>query len=115
MFKGTLFTIQEIIPSDRGHCIKVQLNPEHHIFEGHFPEQPIVPGVCTLQIIKECVEEIMDKPLIYSSISSCKFTSMILPSTDIIEITVNLNDTLLTASVSSNGNVVLKLKANLLG
>jgi 3-hydroxymyristoyl/3-hydroxydecanoyl-(acyl carrier protein) dehydratase len=31
----------------------IRLNPDHAIFAGHFPGQPVVPGVCMLQIIKE--------------------------------------------------------------
>lgn len=32
--------------------IEIELNPGHVLYQGHFPGQPVVPGVCTLQIIK---------------------------------------------------------------
>lgn len=38
--------------------VQVMLNPQHAIYSGHFPQQPVVPGVCMLQIIKECIEKI---------------------------------------------------------
>ena len=38
--------------------VQVMLNPQHVIYNGHFPQQPVVPGVCMLQIIKECIEKI---------------------------------------------------------
>lgn len=28
----------------------------HRIFEGHFPGQPVVPGVCMMQIVQELME-----------------------------------------------------------
>lgn len=31
-------------------------HPGHRIFEGHFPGQPVVPGVCMMHIVKELVE-----------------------------------------------------------
>lgn len=33
--------------------IEIELNPGHALYQGHFPGQPVVPGVCTLQMIKE--------------------------------------------------------------
>ena len=26
--------------------VQVMLNPQHAIYSGHFPQQPVVPGVC---------------------------------------------------------------------
>ena len=37
--------------------IQVKLNPGHPVYQGHFPGHPVVPGVCLLQLIKECVED----------------------------------------------------------
>lgn len=31
----------------------IKINAAHQIFEGHFPGQPVVPGVCMIQIVKE--------------------------------------------------------------
>jgi 3-hydroxyacyl-[acyl-carrier-protein] dehydratase len=33
--------------------IQIELNPDHTVYQGHFPEHPVVPGVCLLQLIKE--------------------------------------------------------------
>ena len=34
----------------------IEINKNHRIFEGHFPGQPIIPGACLFQIIKEMIE-----------------------------------------------------------
>lgn len=57
----------------------IEINPKHRIFEGHFPEQPIVPGVCTLQIIRECTESILKQKIVLNQISTCKFLSVVDP------------------------------------
>ena len=31
----------------------VELNPEHKIYKGHFPEIPVAPGVTLIQMLQE--------------------------------------------------------------
>lgn len=50
--------------------IEIELNPGHALYQGHFPGQPVVPGVCTLQMIKESAEQIVSQPLQYVQIAS---------------------------------------------
>ncbi|MEG0890097.1 MAG: hydroxymyristoyl-ACP dehydratase [Bacteroides sp.] len=57
----------------------LKLNPKHALYEGHFPGHPVVPGVCMLQFIKECVEEVREQSLQYAKIVSCKFLSVLNP------------------------------------
>lgn len=53
---------------DGKQAIEIELNPGHVLYQGHFPGQPVVPGVCTLQIIKESAEQIANQPLQYVQI-----------------------------------------------
>ena len=64
---------------DGKQAIEIELNPGHVLYQGHFPGQPVVPGVCTLQIIKESAEQIANQPLQYVQIASSKFLSAINP------------------------------------
>ena len=51
------YTLNQIAPQGEGKYIcRITLNPAHPIFAGHFPGNPITPGVCMLQIIKELTE-----------------------------------------------------------
>lgn len=59
--------------------IQIKLNPGHPVYQGHFPGHPVVPGVCLLQLIKECVEDIRQQKLQIAQVSSCKFLSAINP------------------------------------
>jgi 3-hydroxyacyl-[acyl-carrier-protein] dehydratase len=49
LFLNKLYSIEEKT-NDK---VKVKLNQNHEIFSGHFPGNPILPGVCSLQIAKE--------------------------------------------------------------
>lgn len=57
----------------------VLINKDHDIFKGHFPSVPVVPGVCMMQIIKELLEERIDKTLQLLSAGNIKFLSVINP------------------------------------
>jgi 3-hydroxyacyl-[acyl-carrier-protein] dehydratase len=57
----------------------IKLNPSHDIFKGHFPGQPVVPGVCMMQMVKEVLESYADKKLRLVKADSVKFLSFIDP------------------------------------
>ena len=57
------------------------LNPQHPIFEGHFPNNPITPGVCMMQIIKNLTEEITEHKLFLAKTTNVKFMALINPIT----------------------------------
>ena len=57
----------------------VILLPECSIYDGHFPGKPVAPGVCNIQLIKECVERLTGKQLLLEYITQCKFTNLITP------------------------------------
>ena len=57
----------------------VSINKTHKIFEGHFPNQPVVPGVCMIQMIKEILENHLSEKLLLNSASNIKFLSVINP------------------------------------
>jgi len=42
---------------------KITINQHHKIFEGHFPEMTVVPGVCMVQIVLEIMEAVVGKPV----------------------------------------------------
>lgn len=100
--------------------VHVLLNPQHPVYAGHFPQQPVVPGVCMLQIIKECVEKNCQSSLQYKQIASCKFLAAINPhETPEIKFsfTVKRNepDTIqIQVEGTSSKEVCIKLKAQLI-
>ena len=74
--------------------IQVKLNPGHPVYQGHFPGHPVVPGVCLLQLIKECIENIRQQKLQIAQVSSCKFLSAINPiETPNISVALTFNET----------------------
>ncbi|WP_262149635.1 3-hydroxyacyl-ACP dehydratase [Chryseobacterium foetidum] len=57
----------------------ITLNQNHEIFKGHFPGNPVTPGVCMMQIVKELTEEFTGNKLFLKSASNVKFMAIINP------------------------------------
>ena len=75
----SLYTIREFSEAEGEFSAIIAFNPAHEIFSGHFPGQPIVPGVCLIQIIKEIAHMISDKELLLTEGRNIKFLHVIDP------------------------------------
>lgn len=54
-------------------------NAGHAVFAGHFPGQPVVPGVCMIQVVQEVMEAALGRRLQLVSSGSIKFLQFIDP------------------------------------
>lgn len=91
ILKDDLYTITAFTKTDGQIHSAIRLNPQHRIFEGHFPGQPVLPGVCMVQIIKELVETATEKTWTMRQSDYLKFLSPIIPSDhQTIEATISI-------------------------
>ena len=81
LFKD-LYIKEEKLLNNNGSTIttKVKLNKDHPIYNGHFPNNPITPGVIIIQIIKEIVEKYLDDLFFLKKIINVKYISPINPT-----------------------------------
>ncbi len=91
----------------------VRLNAECSVFDGHFPGEPIAPGVCNILMILRCAEHAWGKKIELSSISRCKFISIIRPDGHELTITFRLTDNKLTANISQADIVCMTLSGTI--
>ncbi len=116
--EGNFYKIEQLgITADGVFNAVVEICHEHPVYEGHFPQQAVVPGVCTLTIIKECIGKVLQREVSFGSIKECKYISALLPFAGLrIVLDFVIEDsTHLKGKVTryDNGQVVLKLKATL--
>lgn len=72
----------------------ITINKDHRIFKGHFPGNPVTPGVCMMQIVKELTEEIVGSKLFMQSSSNVKFMAIINPeNTPDLDLTLDISKT----------------------
>jgi 3-hydroxyacyl-[acyl-carrier-protein] dehydratase len=90
MLKDNLFTITEKKSEDNNLTYHISFDNSHPIFAAHFPGNPVLPGACIIQIIKELTEEFYEKSLFLGKIKNTKFLNTINPLIN-NEIEINLN------------------------
>ena len=79
VLRDNLFYIKSIATTDKGVLFLLDLNPEHFIYQAHFPGRPITPGVCIVQIVKELLEIQLKQCLEIKKVKNVKFLSVISP------------------------------------
>ena len=57
----------------------VALHADCDVYRGHFPGEPVSPGVCNIQMLKECVERVVGQPLLLNYIQQCRLTTLVTP------------------------------------
>ena len=80
MLLKDFYTVEKVENVSEGkYKAVVLLNNQHAVFKGHFPGNPVMPGVCMMQIIKELSQEIVGSSLLMKSASNVKFMAIINP------------------------------------
>jgi len=97
--------------------IEILINSDHEIFNGHFPGNPVMPGVCMLQIIKELTEGIVSSKLFMHRCVNVKFMALINPDTNPeLKLNIKVSDDNEVVKVSSTvtfeDTVALKMSAH---
>jgi len=113
------YTVQQFNASENQIFAKLLLNKEHKIYKGHFPDQPVVPGVVQLQIVREMVGKATGKEMFLDEIGSAKYLNMINPLLfEKIDIEINFQRVgadgfKIDARILNDNMIFLKLKAHL--
>lgn len=116
------YKVDSVTRHDDGAVYRVSLNPDCEVYKGHFPSNPIFPGVCGIQMIRECAEmecsaHGIARKLMLREVQQCKFTSLISPVTcSQVNVSISVSEDasgeiLLKSSVVREGTVCLTLKA----
>ncbi|MEG1266836.1 MAG: 3-hydroxyacyl-ACP dehydratase [Myroides sp.] len=110
------YSVKEFNFTDNQLKAIIELNPEHDVFKGHFPNNPVTPGVCMLQILKELTEQATNTNLFIKECSNVKFMALINPEVNsVLAITIDINQVeenfKIKASASFNETVALKVNA----
>jgi 3-hydroxyacyl-[acyl-carrier-protein] dehydratase len=100
----------------RYRIFSIELNPEHPVYKGHFPGNPVVPGVCQVQIIGELFSGMIGKEVILNHSDNIKFMNMINPRENpVLSISLGFTEKdeknwNVTASITGNCITFLKFR-----
>jgi 3-hydroxyacyl-[acyl-carrier-protein] dehydratase len=90
--------------------IEFKINPEHNVFKGHFPGNPIVPGVLEMQIAETILLDSLSIKATLFNVSNVKFSKPIYPnniSLYLCQISYTINEGFLECTIFIKGNFVI--------
>jgi 3-hydroxyacyl-[acyl-carrier-protein] dehydratase len=74
------FIFEAFCETENGFEADLRTNPEHFIYKAHFPQNPITPGVCVIQIAGELLERKLNRKVYLKTLKIVKFLSVIIPT-----------------------------------
>ena len=77
--KDTYYSLSSHLKENDNDIFEVNMHSDHPVYEGHFPGMPVSPGVCNMQMIKECTSIAIKKELYIDKISMCKLSALMSP------------------------------------
>ena len=101
----SLYTIHDLKYSEREFSANISFDPKHEIFEGHFPGQPVVPGVVLINIIKDICSTIVENDVKLRKGTNIKFLNIIDPRD---EATISIS-----GSYTKTDNIQISMNANI--
>lgn len=96
----------------------LKLLPECDVYRGHFPGNPVCPGVCNIETIKECAMMFVGQELTITSIKVCRLTAIATPSVcPEIDVTLLMTPTeqgySINATISDSQRTYMEYKGDL--
>ena len=118
MLLNSLYTIESLNKEGQKISAELFIDQAHEIFSGHFPSQPVLPGVCLLEMVKDIIKETYGHSYNMTKSNNIKYLSIVDPTQNsklrfelkVEEIENSLNTTV--TSYLENDEANFKLKAN---
>lgn len=82
-------------------------------FDGHFEENPIVPGVCLIQLVEIFTQKALKKELRIKDISRMKFKTVLKPGDTaefLLSFSIENSSCISSCSVQVEGNTIAQIK-----
>jgi len=102
-----IFIVEKLDLSDGQVSARLGINKSSAIFSGHFPNQPVVPGACTVQLVKDILCGALNADLALKKAASIKFINMITPDNS------QPPYLLVTYKLSDGGDINVNAKINI--
>lgn len=116
MFNNNFYSIQAKKVENDQHVYSISIDAKHHIFEGHFPNNPVTPGVVQMEIVKELTGDAIGNSVGLNAMSNCKFLAILNPEENPcvevqLKITTEENDIRVNAIIQNKNGAFLKMSA----
>jgi 3-hydroxyacyl-[acyl-carrier-protein] dehydratase len=103
--QNNIFSIKNIAHENGIILAVLYVDQNSAILQGHFPGQPVIPGACMLQALKDVIETCLNAPIVLQKAASLKFMRMIDP--------LNTETVLLDILYNFTGDETIEVNAKL--
>lgn len=79
ILKDTFYRINSLKLEDNVLEAVISIDPKHVIYDGHFPNNPVTPGVVQLELVKEILGTHFQRPIRLKTLASSKFLAVLNP------------------------------------
>ena len=93
-----------LVESEAGRQTVLRLNRTHPIYAAHFPDNPITPGVCLVQMLGELLQRQTGRELELSKIVNLKFVRPLTPQETPL-LTVDFETVTIAGTVRAKGTI----------
>lgn len=92
----------------------VYLNADCPVYAGHFPGNPIAPGACNIEMIRQCASLALGHTVRFSTIRLCKFMMILRPGeTEQLVIQISWTGNRMSAVILADGTPAVQLKMDI--
>ena len=77
--KDRYYSIERVETDGNTVVFHFRFLPECDVFRGHFPGNPVCPGACNIETVRECASSIAGKELRIRAIKRCRMTAVATP------------------------------------
>lgn len=109
----------ESAQKESGHAkYSISLPADCNVYQGHFPGNPVCPGVCEIETVKELTADLTGSNLAVNHIRRCRFTAVATPNDcPVMEVEINLtaigNGFTVTATISDGKKQYMDFKGEM--
>lgn len=115
MLLSDFYSVENSTNHDGLHSTGIRINKSHRLYNGHFPNRPVTPGVILMQLFKEEAERIYGHSLRLERAVNVKFMAVVNPNEDenlILESNVEESEEGITLKGVAKHKGAISLKIN---
>lgn len=115
MLLKDFYSVVNTTKKDGKSYTEIKIRKDHELYNGHFPDRPVTPGVILMQMFKEELERQTGRKLQFSKANNVKFMAVVDPNIDdilILESEIEETGEALNLKGTARNNGCLALKIN---
>lgn len=90
---NNFYTYQLLESNDQSLRFSISIDTNHEVYKGHFPGQPVTPGVILLEMVRNILSQHFNKDLMMVQAKEIKFLAPVIPTeTSTLELEISYEE-----------------------